>query len=162
MPFFKRNDGKDYWGNLITQDQIVYWGGVKHHAKAHGELLAEIAYTDGLSPDERSAYDLVKTYLDHRNKAAALYNQIKQAKESGTGMMDSAIWGEFKAAQIGRDMGALAVVKSSKQCEPYFERLKVREETPLRHATQGEIRILCGKYTEEKDPIARALSMPYT
>ncbi|MBT5390687.1 MAG: AAA family ATPase [Alphaproteobacteria bacterium] len=166
-PFLRVEKGedslKDYWGSSLIQNDRVYIASIKTHAQAHLTSQLENLYYDRLSLQEKESYNVVKSYCDARNEAAALYSRLKDRPSVEAHVSKTFITQErFKKVKIMRDTLALKLVDTPERFEVFFEKLGVKEEKLLVHALNGEIRSKVEAYSraksiEDRGPQAIAL-----
>jgi ATP-dependent exoDNAse (exonuclease V) alpha subunit len=154
-PFLRVEKGddslKDYWGNSLSQNDLVYIASVKSHAEAHLKSQHENLYYDRLSLQEKENYNVVKAYTEARNEAAALYSRLKDRPSIEAHISKTFITQErFKETQVKRDTLALKLVESPEKYQPFFDTLGVKEGKLLEHAVNGEVRCKVEAYNEAK------------
>lgn len=145
---------KDYWGEEVTKETRVYISAIKSHAEAHYKSQMQNLYYERLSPDQKTHYDFVKSYVDTRNGVAAIYSHLrkeeKEQTQSSLQIISPATFltlEKLHELQAKRDEVALKIVESPEPYLPYFEVLKIEEDKLLDHALAGEFRELVLKYT---------------
>lgn len=162
-PFFKvtRDDTThtltDYWGEVVEKDNRVYFRAVKDHANAHHRSQLQSLFYERLSQEQKSHYDDVKTYVQARNAAAAIYSHLKKEGGANTTAHNNSFSLEtFHLHQTKRDAAALKLVDFPAQYQEFFPLLNVKEDKLLEHAVAGELREKIHAYGEEQDIACRA------
>lgn len=154
---------KDYWGETVAKDNRVFISSIKSHADAHQRSQLQDLYTKKLTPEEKGHYDLVKSYVDTRNQAAALYSHLQnQSKEQNQALIQITSseaqlnLDNFHELQAQRDALALKVIESPEKYKSHFDHFKITEEKLLDHAVAGELREKVNAYSTEQDISKRA------
>ncbi|OJW53855.1 MAG: hypothetical protein BGO67_07110 [Alphaproteobacteria bacterium 41-28] len=164
-PFFKaikdENSGeeKDYWGEKVDKETRIYISSIKSHAEAHKRSQLQNLYYAQLSGDHKAHYDVVKSYVNSRNEAAALYSHLQKQREVSVQVTSPETFftiEKFHALQAQRDTLALKIIDAPEKYQAFFEALKVKEDKLLDHAVAGEVREKVQTYANETDVAKRA------
>ena len=168
-PFFRisRDESsgeiKDFWGETITNNSLVYWAGVKSHADSHFKSQMEKLTYERIPDDQKPHFGVVKEYVQIRNEAAAIYGHIQKQKDISvqdnpvqeTSYQSILTLEKFHDLQKRRDQLALKIVDSPEKYQPFFETLKIKEDKLLNHAVGGELREKVVLYGQETNPEKR-------
>ena len=102
---------------------MVYFAGVKDRAKAHYKEDELRIYREGLTDDQKQAFDLVSSYVQTRNRAATIFGQIKKLEENAVQTSSNSLLTqeEFKKCQALRDELALQIVSPGGQVQQHLE-----------------------------------------
>lgn len=134
----------------------VHWASVTSHAQAWEKRLNEERYVNGLSPQEKESYALLKEYTERRSQAAALYGKMKENGNTLDSLQKEELQARFKDKSIQRDALALSVFRKLEACEPHFARVRIDEDKFLKQAVQGEIRESIKIYLSQTSPLSKA------
>src|SRR5690606_26359717 len=112
---------------------------------------------------EREQYEVVKSYVDFRNQATAIYSHLQdqtkvqdQARVQVTSPKSHMNLEKFRELQAQRDALALKLVESPEKYQSYFDHFKIKDEKLLGHAVFGELREKVYAYASESDISGRA------
>lgn len=149
---------KDYWGDKVLPEDMVYFAGVKDQAKAHYKEHERNMYREGLTDEQKQDFDLVSSYVQMRNQAATVYGQIKKLEENVVQVSSNSLLTqeEFKRCQALRDELALQIVSPGGQVQAHLEQLKIDESKLLEHAIGGQTRMMVNEYKDARELQSRS------
>ncbi|HUX78159.1 MAG TPA: AAA family ATPase, partial [Alphaproteobacteria bacterium] len=164
-PFFKvtrennSREEKDYWGEKVDKENRVYTSSIKSHAEAHQRSQLQNLYYARLPEDQKAHYDVVKSYVNSRNEAAALYSHLQKQNAVSIQVTSQETFftlEKFHALQAERDALALKIIGAPEKVQAHFETFKIKEDKLLSHAVAGEVREKVQAYAMEADIAKRA------
>jgi ATP-dependent exoDNAse (exonuclease V) alpha subunit len=156
----------------FTKDNGVNWQAIKSQTEAHLQRGLEKSFYERLSEEEKTLYDQVQAYLQIRNQCTQVWHELKgkthlsgKIDEKGKQLEnnktpDRALkpWENdgfeaWKLLRDERDKQAAKITEQIKDARPFFERLKVSEDSIYQYAHCHQMRTLVNEFKENKDTL---------